>query len=249
MRPGARSRCSGASAPAAGPCTRWGRPSSSRRSSTSATPRATRYHWRAFAASTQAPTTRSMPTAELRRRRAAGATAQAAAARAARLPELPRRWAWAGLAVVLAGGLALRLWGIRAGLPYIYNADEADHFVPRAVRMSAHGLNPHYFAHPPGVSYLLHYVFAVAYGGKAGVEHAFALHPDHVYTLARVCAAALGAAAVWLCYLARARLLGRRVGLLAAALEAVALPPRVFSPAAGQHGPPPGPPPALPARR
>src|SRR5262245_42051058 len=27
-------------------------------------------------------------------------------------PELPRRWAWAGLAVVLAGALALRLWGI-----------------------------------------------------------------------------------------------------------------------------------------
>src|SRR2546423_4528573 len=228
MRPGARSRCSGASAPAAGPCTRWGRPSSSRRSSTSATPRATRYHWRAFAASTQAPTTRSMPTAELRRRRAAGATAQAAAARAARLPELPRRWAWAGLAVVLAGGLALRLWGIRAGLPYIYNADEADHFVPRAVRMSAHGLNPHYFANPPGFTYLLHFLFAIAYGGKTSVQHAFALHPDHVYTLARVAAAALGAGALWLCYLAGARLLGRAVGLLAAALGAGALLPLLY---------------------
>ena len=34
-----------------------------------------------------------------------------------------RRWAWGGLAVVLAGGLGLRLWGIRQGLPYAYNAD------------------------------------------------------------------------------------------------------------------------------
>src|SRR5438067_10146492 len=152
-----------------------------------------------------------MPTAELRRRPAPGARAQSAAARPAPPAELPRRWAWTGLALVLAGGLALRLWGVRTGLPYVYSADEADHFVPRAVRMFAHGLNPHYFANPPGFTYLLHFVFAVAYGGKAGVEHAFALDPDHVYTLARVCVAALGAAAVWLCYLAGARLLGRGV--------------------------------------
>jgi dolichyl-phosphate-mannose-protein mannosyltransferase/ABC transporter family protein len=145
------------------------------------------------------------------------------------LAEPPRRWAWAGLAVVLAGGIGLRLWGIKAGLPYVYNADEADHFVPRAVRMFAHGLNPHYFANPPGFTYLLHFVFAVAYGGKAGVQHAFALHPDDVYTLARVCAAALGAGAVWLCYLAGARLLGRGVGLLAAALEAVAFLPVFYA--------------------
>ena len=30
------------------------------------------------------------------------------------------------------GGLGLRVWGIAQGLPYAYNADEADHFVPRA---------------------------------------------------------------------------------------------------------------------
>src|SRR5690349_11586165 len=103
--------------------------------------------------------------------------------------EAPRRLAWPLLAVVLAGGVWVRVWGIRQGLPYAYNTDEADHFVPRAVGMFAHGLNPHYFANPPGFTYLLHYLFAIAYGGKAGAIHAFAFEPTHVYTLSRAAAA------------------------------------------------------------
>jgi hypothetical protein len=143
--------------------------------------------------------------------------------------ELPRRWAWPALAVVLAGGLALRLWGVAQGLPYAYNADEADHFVPKAVQMFAHGLNPHYFANPPGFTYVLHYLFAVAYGGGAGVSHALAFHPSEVYTLARVAAAILGVLALWLLYATGARLFGRAVGLLAAAIEAVAFLPVFYS--------------------
>ena len=72
--------------------------------------------------------------------------------------------------MVLLAGLGLRLWGIAQGLPYAYNADEADHFVPRAVAMfEHHSLNPHYFANPPALTYLLHYLFAVWYGGASGV--------------------------------------------------------------------------------
>ena len=41
-------------------------------------------------------------------------------------------WALAIAAIVL-GALALRLWGIRWGLPFAYNLDERSHFVPRAV--------------------------------------------------------------------------------------------------------------------
>ena len=59
--------------------------------------------------------------------------------------------------LVLIAGLGLRLWGVRQGLPYAYNADEADHFVPRAVAMFGHDLNPHYFANPPAFTYVLHY--------------------------------------------------------------------------------------------
>jgi hypothetical protein len=143
--------------------------------------------------------------------------------------ELPRRWAWPALAIVLAGALGLRLWGVRQGLPYAYNTDEADHFVPRAVAMFGHSLNPHYFANPPGFTYVLHYMFAIAYGGKTGVRHAFAHDPTGVYTLSRVAAAVLGVIALWLLYATGARLFNRAVGLLAAAIEAVAFLPVFYA--------------------
>jgi hypothetical protein len=141
-----------------------------------------------------------------------------------------RRWTWPGLAVVLLGGLGLRLWGVGQGLPYVYNADEGDHFVPRAVRMfAAHSLNPHYFENPPAYTYLLHWLFALWYGGGGAVLRAYELHPADVYTLARVAAALLGAAALWLLYATGARLFGRAVGLLAAAIEAVAFLPVFYA--------------------
>jgi len=154
------------------------------------------------------------------------ATAEAAdGARA----EPARRWVWPGLAIVLLGGLGLRLWGVAQGLPYVYNSDEGDHFVPRAVAMFGHDLNPHYFANPPAFTYLLHYLFAIAYGGKTGVRLAYALNPQEVYTLARVAAALLGTLALWLLYATGARLCGRAVGLLAAAIEAVAFLPVFYA--------------------
>jgi hypothetical protein len=141
-----------------------------------------------------------------------------------------RSWAWSGLAVVLAGGLALRLWGVKQGLPYAYNTDEADHFVTHAVKMFAAGsLNPHYFANPPAFTYVLHYLFAIWFGGGAGVQRAFSLHPQELYTLGRVAAALLGTAALWLLYATGARLFGRGVGLLAAAIEAVAFLPVFYA--------------------
>jgi Dolichyl-phosphate-mannose-protein mannosyltransferase len=141
-----------------------------------------------------------------------------------------RRWWWAGLAAVLLGGLALRLWGVRQGLPYVYNTDEADHFVPKAIEMFAAGsLNPHYFANPPAFTYLLHVLFAVWYGGGSGARRALALDPTAVYTLARIAAALLGTAALWLLYATGSRLFGRAVGLLAAAIEAVAFLPVFYS--------------------
>src|SRR4029077_9117334 len=105
----------------------------------------------------------------------------------------------------------------------------ADHFVPHAVAMFGHDLNPHYFANPPAFTYVLHYLFAIAYGGTKGVHHAFALHPGDLYTLARIAAAVLGVAALWLLYATGARLFGRGVGLLAAAIEAVAFLPVFYA--------------------
>jgi 4-amino-4-deoxy-L-arabinose transferase-like glycosyltransferase len=144
-------------------------------------------------------------------------------------PRGERRWVWAGLLLVLLGGLALRLWGVRQGLPYVYNIDEATHFVPRAVEMFQHGLDPHYFANPPAFTYLLHGLYALWYGGGAGASRALALNPTEVYTLARVAAGLLGTAALWLLYAAGGRLFSRPVGLLAAAILAVAFLPVFYS--------------------
>src|SRR5207237_5818807 len=44
-----------------------------------------------------------------------------------------RDWHRPTLAALLIGTFVLRVWGIKQGLPYSYNADEAIHFVPRAV--------------------------------------------------------------------------------------------------------------------
>jgi hypothetical protein len=139
------------------------------------------------------------------------------------------RW---GLAVgaLLAGSFALRVWGADHGLPYAYNADENAHFVPKAIGLFGHSWNPHYFVNPPAYTYLLHIVFAVWFGGRAGVSDTFARDPTEVFLVARVVAAACGTLAVWLLYLAGARLFAdRRVGLLAAALLAVAFLPVFYS--------------------
>ncbi|HTA96635.1 MAG TPA: glycosyltransferase family 39 protein [Solirubrobacteraceae bacterium] len=136
-----------------------------------------------------------------------------------------RLWAWCGLALVLCVALGLRLWGIGEGLPYVYNIDEAGHFVPKAVTMFSDGLNPRYFVNPPALTYALHLVFDVWFGGAHGVHSEYARHPGEVFLVGRVTVALLGTAAVWMLYLLGARLFDRRVGLLAAAIEAVAFLP------------------------
>jgi hypothetical protein len=141
-----------------------------------------------------------------------------------------RRWPWwLALGVVLAVALGLRLWGVASGLPYAYNADENAHFVPGAIGLFGHGYNPHYFVNPPAYTYLVHAVYQVWFGGRAGVSSTFAVHPTEVFVVARVVAAVAGTAAVWLLYIAGARFLDRRVGLLAAALMAVAFLPVFYS--------------------
>ncbi len=139
------------------------------------------------------------------------------------------RRGWLALAAILTGALALRLWGIAQGLPYAYNSDENAHFAPKAIGMFSNGLDPEYFANPPAFTYLLHVLYAVWFGGGAAARHALVAHPTEVFVLGRVAAALLGTLAVWLLYLVGTRLFGRAVGLLAAALEAVAFLPVFYS--------------------
>ena len=81
------------------------------------------------------------------------------------------------LALLLIVTFLLRLWGIKQGLPYSYNSDEATHFVPRAIAFFSHDYNPQYFLNPPAYSYLLHFVFELWFGGPDAVRRASYRHP------------------------------------------------------------------------
>jgi hypothetical protein len=136
---------------------------------------------------------------------------------------------------VLCAALTLRLWGIKQGLPYVYNVDENANFVPAAVGFFSGSYDPGYFINPPAFSYLLHAVFAIWFGGgwpfgsRGSVSEAYAIHPTTVFVVARVTAAAVGVAALGFVYATGARLLDRRVGLVAAALMSVAFLPVFYS--------------------
>ena len=67
---------------------------------------------------------------------------------------------------ILLAALALRLWNLDHGLPFAYNADEAEHFVPRALDIAGGGgLDPGYSENPPALTYLLALVYWI--GGTA----------------------------------------------------------------------------------
>jgi len=61
------------------------------------------------------------------------------------------------LAAILVGALAIRLYGLKHGLPFIYHSDESQHFTNYAVEMFDGGLNPHYFQNPATYTYLVHF--------------------------------------------------------------------------------------------
>jgi Dolichyl-phosphate-mannose-protein mannosyltransferase len=133
------------------------------------------------------------------------------------------------LAVLLLATLGLRLWGIKQGLPYSYNSDEARHYVPRAISYFSHDYNPNYFLNPPAYSYLLNIVFELWFGSADAVSRAYAAHPTEVFVVARVVVAVLGTISVWLTYLTGVRMFNRNVGLVAAAIFGLAFLPIFYS--------------------
>ena len=142
------------------------------------------------------------------------------------MPAAERGWLWpAAIAALVLGALGLRLWGVRHGLPFVYNADENAHFVAGAIGMFGHTYNPNYFINPPGYTYLLHAAFQLGFGGRDGVSASYAADPSDVFALARALSGVLGAIAVGLLAWAGARLFDRRIGFVAAALLAVAFLP------------------------
>lgn len=146
------------------------------------------------------------------------------------LHRVPPRARWGmALGVILVLALLLRLWGIKSGLPYVYDTDEDQHFVPHAIALLGHDGNPNYFDNPPAYTYLLAVVYEIYFGGRAALSHAFAVNPTEVWVIARATTALLGVLAVWLLYLIAQRLFDRRVALLSAALMAVAFLPVFYA--------------------
>ncbi len=133
------------------------------------------------------------------------------------------------LSLLLAIGLLIRLWGIKHGLPYLYNLDEGAHFVPKAVAFFSGDFNPHYFINPPAFTYLLYAVFLFYFGGADAVQSAYAVDQETVFIVARATSAVLGTVAIGLVAAVGVRLFDRRVGIVAAALMAFAFLPVYYS--------------------
>jgi len=131
------------------------------------------------------------------------------------------------LTAILAGGLALRLYGLEHGLPFIYHSDESQHFTRYAVAMFDDGFNPGYFQNPTTYTYLVH--IALWLRGFDDIATQYAVDPTDIYETARLVAVALsllGAAAV---YAVGRRLWGTFEGLVAAAVLAFAVLPVAYS--------------------
>jgi hypothetical protein len=130
---------------------------------------------------------------------------------------------WLPVAGVVLLSLALNLWGIRHGLPYIYSPDERGHFVAKAFGFFASGtFDPGYYVNPAAFTYLLYGVFWLWFGGG---EKVLAADPADLILVGRVTTAILGTSVVFLVYLTGRRLFGHLPGLAAATLLAVAFLP------------------------
>jgi hypothetical protein len=139
------------------------------------------------------------------------------------------------LSGILLVALALRLWHIGHGLPFAYNADEAEHFVPKAIEMFRGGLDPHYYENPSALTYLFYAIFKLRFtagfpfGGGRELVRGFAADPEAAFLTARVAVALIGTLVVGLVYWAGTRWFDRRAGLVAAAVMAVSFLPVFYS--------------------
>jgi len=140
----------------------------------------------------------------------------------ARDPHVPL----AVLGLVLALALALRVWGIGYGLPWLFYFHDEPQVVLRALRFGTGDLNPHFFIWPGTlVLYLAFLALATLFvvgralgwwTGKEGFAAAYFADPTAFYLLPRLQSVAFGVWTVWLAFgLGRAGW-GAGVGIAAA---------------------------------
>ncbi len=126
------------------------------------------------------------------------------------------RWSFIAPLAVVAGAAALRLYGIKFGLPQNFHPDEVPK-VNAIMRMVASGtLNPEYFLHPSLLLYCTYFMNTVF--------HWFGMQGDFrttAFLAGRVVSFAAGTLSVLLLYFAGKRMYGRSAGLWASVLLAV----------------------------
>jgi Dolichyl-phosphate-mannose-protein mannosyltransferase len=134
-----------------------------------------------------------------------------------------RVYPWLSTVVVIA--LALRLFGLRYGLPAVYNPDEVA-IMSRALAFAKGDINPHNFLYPTLYFYVLFAwegltaLLAVATGAVASFgafQREFFIDPTRVYVAGRLLTALLGTATVVATFALARRLAGPIAGLAAAA--------------------------------
>jgi hypothetical protein len=132
------------------------------------------------------------------------------------------------LAAILAGGLAVRLYGLGHGLPFIHHSDESQHFTNVAVEMFDGDYNPHYFQNPSAFTYLVHMALRFQFGADEIVRE-YLSDPSTMYETARVVATVLCMLGVAAVHAVGSRLWGTMEGLVAAAILAFAFLPVAYS--------------------
>lgn len=144
----------------------------------------------------------------------------------ARLP----RAASLAIVVIAAVALALRLIGLRFGLPAVYNPDEVA-IMARALAFAKGSLNPHNFLYPTFYFYVLFawvgvYLAFVYLSGRVSsvgeLQRLYFTDPTGLYTAGRALGAVAGAATTVLVYRLTTHLANRRAGAAAALFLAVA---------------------------
>ena len=134
------------------------------------------------------------------------------------------------LVAILAGALALRLVGLRFGLPYVYNPDEVA-IMSRALAFAKGDLNPHNFLYPTFYFYVLFAwegvtalaaVATRAVSSFGAFQREFFFDPTRVYVAGRLLTALLGTATVAATWAWVRRLAGPVAALTAALIVAIA---------------------------
>ena len=133
----------------------------------------------------------------------------------------------AGLALLFAVGLGLRLWGISYGLPAITHPDEPDPIGVALGMLQTGTFDPNWFYYGTFYIYLvlpffgLHYISLKGRGAMRTITDVSALEPSF-YRVARMVSAVAGALTIILVYVLSTRIwagnTGKRAGVIAAAI-------------------------------